>query len=144
MITAWRLCRSERADLSGRESIAEGGRWTSPGAATVYLSEHPALALLEARVHLTGGPEDAPADMALCQVALPSNPPPDHIPALPGDPRAAGDAWLREGHAPVLRVPSIILPASWNLLLNPAHPSASQARIERMVPIALDPRLWRD
>ena len=143
MITAWRLCRSELADLSGKESAESGGRWTSAGTPAVYLAEHPALALLEARVHMKGGPEAVPPDTALCQVVLPEDPQPEHIPALPGDPRAAGDAWLREGRSAVLRVPSVIVPAAWNLLLNPAHPAAQDARIERMIPIGLDPRLWR-
>lgn len=143
MITAWRLCRAEAADLTGKEAHAKGGRWTSPGLAAVYLSDHPALALLEARVHMKDGPEELPADAVLCQVALPADPPPEEVPALPGEPRATGDAWLSEGRSALLRVPSVIVPAAWNLLFNPVHPRAAGARIERLIPIGLDPRLWR-
>jgi RES domain-containing protein len=33
-----------------------------------------------------------------------------------------GDAWVVRGEKPVLRVPSAIVPAESNYLLNPAHP----------------------
>lgn len=41
----------------------------------------------------------------------------------------------------MLRVPSVVVPAAWNLLLNPAHLAAGAARIRRTIPIVIDPRL---
>lgn len=35
--------------------------------------------------------------------------------------RGFGDAWLKQGNKPVLRVPSVVTPGEWNFLLNPLH-----------------------
>lgn len=106
----------------------------------VYAADHPALAVLEVRVHLDLPPELLPADYVLMRLALPEDA--HTLPTLPEDPRAAGDAWLAEAPCPVLRVPSVLVPAAANLLLNPAHPGAAAARIEAIDPFAFDPRLW--
>ena len=106
----------------------------------VYAADHPALAVLEVRVHLDLPPELLPADYVLMRLALPEDA--RSLPTLTEDPRAAGDAWLAEAPCPVLRVPSVLVPAAANLLLNPAHPGAAAARIEAIDPFAFDPRLW--
>lgn len=106
----------------------------------VYAADHPALALLEVRVHLDLPPGLLPADYVMLRLALPD--PAESLQALPEDPRAAGDAWLAQGRGAVLRVPSVLVPAAANLLLNPAHPDAAAARIEAIDPFAFDPRLW--
>jgi RES domain-containing protein len=92
------------------------------------------------RVHLDLPPDLLPADYVLLQAALPDAA--ETLAALPPDPRSAGDAWLAAGRAPVLRVPSVLVPAASNLLLNPAHPAAAAARIAAVTPFAFDPRLW--
>ena len=107
----------------------------------VYLAEHPALAVLEVRVHLDLPPDLLPDDYVMMQVDLPDEPP-ETVPALPDDPRAVGDAWLAAGRTAVLRVPSVIVPDTSNLLLNPRHPRAADARIARTTPFQFDPRLW--
>jgi len=107
----------------------------------VYLAEHPALAVLEVRVHLDLPPDLLPDDYVLMQVDLPDEPL-ETVSALPDDPRAFGDAWLAAGRTAVLRVPSVIVPDTSNLLLNPRHPRAADARIARTTPFRFDPRLW--
>ncbi|PZW47107.1 RES domain-containing protein [Humitalea rosea] len=139
MIGAWRLCRAPYADLTGAGALAWGGRWNSPGRAVVYAADHPALAVLEVRVHLDLPPELIPADYVLLRLSLPKA---ETIPSLPEDPRALGDAWLAEGRSPVLRVPSVIVPGAWTLLLNPRHPQAAEAAILEQVPFSFDRRLW--
>ena len=130
MIQAWRVGRQLFADLSGEGARQHGGRWNTPGRAMVYMAEHPALAVLEVRVHL-----DLPPDL------LPDEPPED-VDAMPADPRAVGDAWLASGRTAVLRVPSVIVPHTSNPLLNPRHPRAADARITQTTPFQFDPRLW--
>jgi RES domain-containing protein len=57
--------------------------------------------------------------------------------------RAFGDAWLRAGAKPVLRVPSVITPGEWNYLLNPLHPEFSLSWIvSGPTAYAFDPRLF--
>ena len=65
----------------------------------------------------------------------------DHKVPLEETVQAIGDAWLEEGAALLLRVPSVVVPAGWNYLLNPAHADARKVRTRRMVYRA-DPRLW--
>ncbi len=106
----------------------------------VYAADHPALAVLEVRVHLDLPPELLPADYVMMRLTLPEGE--EALAALPDDPREAGDAWLDGARSPVLRVPSVLVPAAANLLLNPAHPGAAAARIEAIDPFGFDPRLW--
>ncbi len=141
MIEAWRVGQAKFTDLSGEGARRHGGRWNSPGLPVIYMAEHPALAVLEIRVHLDLPPDLLPDDYVLMRVELPDEPP-AVIDALASDPRAAGDAWLRSGGTAVLRVPSAIVPETSNLLLNPHHPRATEARITRTVPFGFDARLW--
>jgi hypothetical protein len=39
--------------------------------------------------------------------------------------RAFGDAWLKTNNLPALRVPTVIAPGEWNVLVNPLHPQFS-------------------
>ena len=50
--------------------------------------------------------------------------------------QAIGRAWLEEGRSAVLAVPSAVVPAERNYLINPRHPDF--ARIVIGVPKALD------
>ncbi len=61
---------------------------------------------------------------------------------MPADPAAFGDARLRKLRTPVLQVPSLIVPGSSNLLVNPAHPDAARASIIARRRFAFDRRLW--
>jgi RES domain-containing protein len=108
----------------------------------VYLAEHPALAALEVRVHLDLPLDLLPDDYVLVQVSLPDQPI-GRIEEVPGNTEDAGDVWLRAGETAVLIVPSILIPHSWNLLLNPAHPAGAGARAVTVEPFRFDPRLWR-
>ena len=143
MIQAWRVCRAPFADLLGEGARQYGGRWNSPGLPVVYLAEHPALAVLEVRVHLDLPPDLLPDDYVLMRVELPAEPL-EVVANLSADPRAFGDEWLRSGRTAVLQVPSVIIPMASNLLLNPRHPAAGAARAAPPQPFQFDARLWMD
>jgi RES domain-containing protein len=55
--------------------------------------------------------------------------------------RARGDEWLRVGATALLQVPSVIVPAAANYLLNPAHPDAARISIASGLRAPFDPRL---
>ncbi len=57
--------------------------------------------------------------------------------------RPFGDEWLRAGRTALLRVPSAIVPATWNVLLNPQHPDNAKVRIVRTHEQPIDRRLIR-
>jgi RES domain-containing protein len=138
---AWRLCRAPFADLSGEGARLYGGRWNAPGRAMVHAASEAALAVLEVRVHLDLPPELLPDDYVLMKLDF-AELPVESLGDLPSDPRAFGHRWLEERRSSILRVPSIILPESSNLLLNPAHPLAARAKIVAPRRFAFDPRLW--
>jgi RES domain-containing protein len=138
---AWRLCRRPYADLTGEGARRFGGRWNSPGRPVVYLAEHPALAALELRVHLDLPFALLPADFVLMRVGLPDAP--NTLCPTDADSVEAGDAWLAEARSASLRVPSVLVPHAWNILLNPAHPDAARSSVRDVEPFGFDPRLWR-
>jgi RES domain-containing protein len=137
----WRLCRRPHADLSGEGARIFGGRWNSPGRPVVYLAEHPALAALEVRVHLDLPFELLPSDFVLMRVSLPD----DLITQMAdagSETVAIGNAWLAEGRSVAVRVPSVLLPYAWNVLLNPRHADMVHASIAGIERFHFDPRLW--
>lgn len=146
----WRS--SDHADLSWRGGLQVCGRWHSHGRRIVYLSDHPASALLEVLVHLEVDPEDLPASYQLLAVDIPDKVEFDRIAEdeLVRDwredaalTRSLGDHWLQVKRTLLLQVPSAIVPVSVNWLFNPAHADASSARIVKTFRAAFDSRLFR-
>jgi RES domain-containing protein len=137
-VLAWRLCRAPFADLAGEGARRYGGRWNLPGRPIVYAAGNAALAVLEVRVHLDLTPDLLPDDYLLLTIELGDL----ATASLPADPAVFGDAWLREQRTPVLLVPSVIVPESAAIMLNPVHPDAAQASIIARRRFAFDRRLW--
>ena len=52
-----------------------------------------------------------------------------------------GNEWVRAQRSAVLAVPSAIIPAETNYLLNPAHPDFRRLRIHKPVEFTFDPRM---
>ncbi len=140
MIDGWRLCRRPFADLTGEGARRFGGRWNPAGWPVVYFADHPALAVLEVRVHLDLPHELLPDDYVLMRARLPTKP--TVIAEVPEQPAMAGQDWLRERRTPLLRVPSVLVPYAGNFLLNPEHPGARKASIVSTEPFRFDTRLW--
>lgn len=132
-----------------------GARWHRLGRPVVYLTEHPALALLENIVHLEVDPDDVPTTFQLLEVAIPETARSDEISILDLEKRSIawrteltvtqslGDAWLAAARTGLCRVPSAIVPRSTNILFNPLHPDAARARIVSVTRPAYDRRLFR-
>lgn len=57
--------------------------------------------------------------------------------------RQIGDAWLRSRETVLARVPSAIVPRTWNVLLNPIHSDANRVKIESVARERFDNRLFR-
>jgi len=145
----WRLCKRRHAALDGEGARRSGGRWNSIGIPVVYGSATLSLAGLELLVHLD--PEDAPDDLVAIPLDLedidveqvvsgdlPSNwretPAPVALQKL-------GDAWVRRGETAVLSVPSVVVPAERNFVLNPAHPDFRRIKTGKPEGFRFDPRL---
>lgn len=148
----WRI--SNHHDLQGLGGEWADGRWhtAARGKRIVYLSEHPALALVEALVNLKGNPLLFPDQYQMLGVDAPPEVPAEDLDrgSLPAGweqdlqaTRNLGDAWLESGRSALLSVPSAAAPESVNYLLNPAHPAAAALSISWSRWIKYDQRLFR-
>lgn len=151
MASGWRIQKARYAAtaFSGEGARRFRGRWNSRGVPVIYLSEHQSLAALEVfvRTRPLSPSEDyavarAEWDDRLMQVCRASELPAGWrmSPATP-ETVAIGDRWLREARAAVLAVPSAIIPAETNFLINPAHPDFRRVQIAKPMPFEFDPRL---
>jgi len=138
----WRLCRRPHADLSGEGGRLYSGRWHRAGTPVIYTAAEPALAVLEVRVNLDLPFELLPEDYVLVSIDA-GDEAVEQVAAMPDDPRAFGDAWLRERRSALLSVPSVIVRQARNVLINPAHEAARRMRVVEVAPFAFDARLWR-
>lgn len=148
-ITAWRITRREfrSSAFSGKGAAANGGRWNNEGSAVVYTSESMALATLEMLVH--AGRRARLTEFVLVSCAFP----PDYVtlfdagtlphgwPADQNLTRGFGQDWIKDARKPVLRVPTAIVPAGFNYLVNVDHPLFKRIHIGHPVPFLFDPRL---
>jgi RES domain-containing protein len=150
--SAWRLTKTRHVDTAwtGEGARRAGGRWNSPGVAVIYASEALSLALVEVLVHLPPGLLPSYSAMPLeYDATLVETLPAADLPAdwrdspPPASAQALGDAWVRQARSAILRVPSVVVPHEWNLLLNPTHPDFP--RVKRGAPerFPFDPRLAR-
>ena len=107
----------------------------------VYLADHPAQAAMEVRVHLDLPFDLLPNDYVMTRVTLPGRLI-ETLPDMPENTVTTGTQWLKDGTGAALRVPSVLVPHAWNVLLNPRHKNAARARVISVDPFGFDPRLW--
>jgi RES domain-containing protein len=141
----WRISRHR--DLSGMGGLKAAGRWHYAGRAIVYLTETPASALLEVCVHTSAN--DVPPEFTLLKVEGPDL----EVPSIKADDlpkdwrtrlevtRDLGTAWLEKNESVLLKVPSVIVPATVNFLFNPSHKQAAKFRIAEAFSYPFDVRL---
>jgi RES domain-containing protein len=150
MTRAWRIVREDHGytAFDGEGAWRFGGRWNSLGTRTVYTSATLSLAALETLVHLN--PPVAfkyvaipiEFDEALVETFATSDLPADWNEEPPPPSTAEiGDRWVKESRSAVLELPSVIIPAEPNYLLNPTHSDFKRIRIGKPTPFCFDPRL---
>lgn len=140
MLTVWRLttARFARSAFSGEGARLYGGRWNRKGVRLVYTAASQSLAMLEMLV------QDEPlrARYVMIEVRIPSAVTIDRIRVedLPSDWR---DLAAREKlqAAAVLAVPSAVIAAETNYLLNPLHPDFRRIKIGKPRKFVTDLRL---
>src|SRR5689334_5722969 len=132
----WRV--SNHDTLAGQGGILASGRWHTAGRPVVYFAENAAGALLEALVHLEVEPPFVPKSYGLLKAEAAQSlsvveVAPRDLPSSwlndSATTRTVGDRWLASLSSALLRVPSAIVPETWNVLLNPAHEDAAGVRV---------------
>jgi RES domain-containing protein len=150
MLSVWRLvtARFAKSAFSGEGARLYGGRWNRKGGAVVYAAGTQSLAMLEMLV------QDEPlrARYVMIEVRIPQGVAIDRIDVgdLPADWRhisargklqTIGTEWVRNRSTAILAVPSVIIPAETNYLVNPLHPGFRRIRIGRPLKFETDLRL---
>jgi RES domain-containing protein len=151
-LRVFRVCPARHADsaFSGEGAKTYGGRWNPPGTRAVYCAENRSLAALEILVHLRG--VDVLPDLAIFEVQIPASVAvfsPRNVPAgwdvepVSRASQDVGAAWIKAGRSAVLRVPSAVVPAERNFVLNPDHPDFAKLSISKPARFVLDARLLK-
>jgi RES domain-containing protein len=132
MLTVWRLVTARFAEsaFTGEGARLYGGRWNRKGVPLVYTSCTQSLAMLEMLV------QDDPlrARYVMIRATIPRGVKIERVALeiLPADWRelaarerlqAIGTAWAKQLSSAVLAVPSAVIPAESDYLLNPLHPA---------------------
>lgn len=130
-------------DLSGEGARLFGGRWNSKGTPVVYTSNNISLAVLENLVHFSTF--TPPTDMRCVTFEIPdamisSN----YNNYVSGTHKSAdiGDKWAGGRKSLGLKVPSAIVPAEYNILINPLHPEITKVKLIDNVEFPFDKRLF--
>ncbi|HMT30202.1 MAG TPA: RES family NAD+ phosphorylase [Bacteroidia bacterium] len=147
----FRLCREIYSrDLTGKGAEKSGGRWNSKGNPMLYTSETRALCLAEMMVNLPINliPKDfsmvsifVPDELRIQTLNL------EHLPAdwnlFPHSrsTQKLGDDFIYEGKFIALRVPSVVVPLEYNVVINPRHPEIDRVKITEVNAFSIDARL---
>lgn len=149
----WRLATRRHAHaFDGGYGLLFDGRWNSVGHAVTYCATSPALCVLEKLVHVQN--PDLLPELVMVRYAVPDAVGVEviELDQMPGDWRRRevwtqqrGDEWHRAQAAPLLRVPSAIVPIAaspdMNVVINHLHPAAAGIRMSAAEPFVMDPRL---
>lgn len=137
----YRICRREHAkDRTGEGARLAGGRWNHKGERALYYAEHPALCALEIMVHKRIDPDVAPTDFVLAAADVPDESI-HRIEQMVDNPAETGSRWLMSNRSLILDVPSVLLPCSRNIVINPDHPQMVEVSIEIVAAVPFDMRL---
>lgn len=147
----YRVTRQKYAnDLSGNGAAVMGGRWNEIGRPALYAANSRSLAILETLVHLRRA--QPPIDYRVMVLYVPDSMPLMNVTdrQLPEGWRkdethtqTIGSQWLADSDALLLRVPSVIVRAEYNYVLNPAQEFFAEIQIVAVEPIEFDPRFFQ-
>lgn len=152
MTVVWRLVTARFADtaFSGEGARLYGGRWNRKGQPVVYTAGSQSLAVLEMlvqdeplRARYVMIPATLPKGLKMERIQVPNLPADWRDPAQREALRERGGEWLGRRSSAVLAVPSAVIPAETNYLLNPLHPAFARIQIGTPEVFATDPRLIR-
>jgi len=150
MLRIWRLVTARYAAtaFSGEGARLYGGRWNRKGVPMVYTAGSQSLAVLEAlvqdqplRARYLMIPAILPKSLNIERVAAERLPANWRSLATREELQAIGGEWAKARSSAVLAVPSAVIPAETNYLLNPLHPQFGRIEIGEAQELVTDVRL---
>jgi RES domain-containing protein len=135
-----------------KKLIAPGfaGRWNGTGRKVIYCAESIALAFLENMIRRQGVGFNQDFKTVILQI-------PEELKIQKVNPtdlpvgwrkisdyskcQPIGNEWFDEGIFPVLKVPSAVLPESFNYVINAMHPDCKKIKIIRITDLIPDERI---
>ncbi len=150
----YRITKKEHSALDGMGGLYGPGRWHKKGNLVIYTSEHASLAAWEKIVHVTSF-ENLPENLLLVKIELPdrieiqSVPQKVLIKGWDSFPFALetvdyGTSFLQKKTHLALKVPSVIIPDEFNIILNPLHPDIRDCKVVSTVSFVFDQRVSKE
>ena len=150
----YRITKKEHSALDGMGGLYGPGRWHKKGNLVIYTSEHASLAAWEKIVHVTSF-ENLPKNLLLVKIELPEG---IEIQSVPQKvlvkgwnsyPFALetvdyGTSFLQKKEHLALKVPSVIIPDEFNIILNPLHPDIRNCKVVSTIPFVFDQRVSKE
>lgn len=150
MKRVYRITRSKyKDDLSGEGARLYGGRWNRPGIAALYTSETRSLALLELIVHFNSAAAlkmdyvfmTLEIDESYIENIQLKDLPKDFISFNNSKLWAITEEMFFKKDKLAIRVPSVLVPQEFNLIINPIHHQAGLLKVVDKEAAVLDERL---
>lgn len=138
--------------LSGEGASVAGGRWNTKGVPVVYTSSTISLTVLEMQVHIDRSQVSILPKSNIIELLVPdeyihefgladlpadwdSNPVTESVQQFLAQ-------YLEPGHKLAFKVPSVVNPYEYNLLINPLHTDIKHVLIMSILDFTFDPRLF--
>ncbi|MFA5328700.1 MAG: RES family NAD+ phosphorylase [Prolixibacteraceae bacterium] len=149
----FRITKKEHSGLDGMGGLYGPGRWHKKGNLVIYTSEHASLAAWEKMVHVASF-ENLPENLLLVEIEIPDHSEIETVPQkilvegwdsfpFANETVHYGTSFLRSKERLALKVPSVIIPAEYNIILNPLHPDIHLCKVIGTTPFAFDKRVLK-
>lgn len=147
----YRITKKEHAALDGMGGLYGPGRWHRKGFPVIYTSEHASLAAWEKIVHVASF-ENLQNNLLLVRIEIPERieiqtvPPNVLVKGWDSFPFSNetvnyGTSFLFKKVHLALKVPSVIIPDEFNIILNPLHPEIHGCKVLSTTPFLFDKRV---
>ena len=152
MLTVWRIttARFVTSAFTGEGARLYGGRWNPKGYPIVYTAESRSLALLEMlvqddplRANYVLVPAHIPNDLSITTIQTQELPEDWRNLSTRDTLQTIGKYWLTSMRSAILSVPSAVLPAERNYLINPNHPDVQNIMLGLPESLQTDMRLYK-
>ena len=138
-------------DLSGVGAKIYGGRWNPKGYALLYTAENKSLAALEVLVHLNR--DTPPKELQIATILIPDKAISNFDEVkfrkiLNGkepnsDFKQLGKEWIISRSSLGMKIPSVMIPGEYNVILNPGHKLFKNVVIDNVEDFSFDDRLFK-